>query len=201
MQRSNFYVALAFYGAIAVLGGCGGSGGPQAIPPISAPTGPMALKLMQAGGPVILPTAGGYSGILQLPTNNAPAGTTMTIAAATAVPAGAPTPQALHRLHSARSPQAIAVPNVLFVLTIQVSQNVTFGSIPSFSIQLPAGISTANEAFFIAIFAGASAQAPLLTTIGPATISGSTLNFAGSTTPLTLDAGTTYLVELYEVAT
>ncbi len=200
MQRSNLFLSLAFYVAIALLGGCGG-GGAQATPPLPAPTGPTPLKVTMAGGTLALPASGGYSGTLQLPTSNAPTGTTMTIAAANAVPTGAPTPQTLPRPHDLRSPRAIALPNVLYVLTIQVSQNVTFGSIPSFSIQLPAGISTVNEAFFIAVFSGESAQSPLLASLGPATISGSTLGFAGSSTPLTLDAGVTYLVELYDVAT
>ena len=201
MRRSSLFFTLAFYGAIAVLGGCGGNGGPQPIPPAPAPAGPSALKLSQAGGPVVLPTAGGYSGMLQLPTNNAPSGTTISIAAATAAPVGAPTPQALYRTHDARSPHATLVPTVLFVLTIQVSQSVTFTSTPSLSIQLPAAISTVNEAFYIALFSGESAQSPLLTSLGPATVSGSTITFAGSATPLTLDAGVTYLLELYEVAT
>ena len=200
------FLTLALYGGIAVLGGCGGSGGAPALPPTSAPTGPSALKLTMAGGPVALPSAGGYSGTLQLPTSNAPNGTTLTLAAATAVPVGAPTPQALHRSqvlkpHVVRSPQATLAPSVLYVVTLQVSQNVTLGSVPSFSIQLPAGLSTVNKAFFIAIFAGTSAQASLMANIGPATISGSTLTFTGSATPLTLDAGVTYLLELYDVAT
>ena len=201
MRRSSLSLILAFYGAIAVLGGCGGGGSSQAIPPTPAPAGPTGLKLTQAGGPVVLPTAGGYAGTLQLPSNNAPSGTTISLAAATAAPVGAPTPQALHRTHDMRSPQATLVPTVLFVLTIQVSQNVTFTSTPSLSIQLPAAISTVNEAFYIALFSGESAQSPLLTSLGPATISGSTITFAGSATPLTLDAGVTYLLELYEVAT
>ncbi len=201
MQRSRLFLTLAFYGAIAVLGGCGGGGSSQAIPPTPAPTGPAALTLPQAGGPVVLPTAGGYAGMLQLPANNAPSGTTISIAAATAAPVGAPTPQALHRTHDLRSPQATLAPTVLFVVTIQVSQSVTFTSTPSFSIQLPAGMSTVNEAFYIAIFSGESAQSPLLTSLGPATISGSTITFTGSATRLTFDAGVTYLIELYEVAT
>ncbi len=209
MQRRSHLLTLALFGAIAALGGCaGGAGGPQPIPPRSAPSGPTTLLLLPAGGPVALPTAGGYSGSVQLPANDAPSGTTITIGASSAPPAGAPTPQALRRSHGAstphsvaRAPQAAALPTVLFVVSFQVSQNVTFQSTPSFSIQLPAGISTVNESFFIAIFGGASAQAPLLATIGPATVSGSILTFSGSASPLTLDAGTTYLAELYEIAT
>ncbi|NNM99312.1 MAG: hypothetical protein HKL91_05905 [Candidatus Eremiobacteraeota bacterium] len=202
MQRSSLLFTLALYGAIALLGDCAGHAtGGGLTPPTSAPSGPTPLLLTRAGGPFALPTAGGYSGSMQLPANNAPSGTTMTLDASTTAPVGAPTPQALRRAHGPRSPQAVALPTVLFVLTIQVSQNVTFQSAPSFSFQLPAGISTVNESFFVALFDGESAQAPLLTTIGPASISGSTLNFSGNATPLTLDAGTTYLAELYEVAT
>ena len=200
MRCSMLVLTLALYGGIAVLGGCGGGGGAPALPPSSA-AAPSPLKLTMAGGPVALPSAGGYFGTLQLSTNNAPNGTTLTLAAATAVPVGAPTPQALHRKHDLRAPQATLTPTVLYVVTLQVSQNVTFGSIPNFSIQLPSGFSTLNKAFYISIFAGENAQASLLASIGPAAISGSTLSFTGSVTPLTLDAGVPYLLELYDVAT
>lgn len=209
MQRCSHLLTIALFGAIAALGGCaGGAGGPQPIPSSAAPSGPTTLLLLSAGGPVALPTAGGYSGSVQLPANDATSGTTITIGASSAPPAGAPTPQALRRSHGAntphavaRAPQAVALPTVLFVVSFQVSQNVTFQSTPSFSIQLPAGFSTVNETFFIAIFGGTSAQAPLLATLGPATVSGSMLSFSGSASPLTFDAGTTYLAELYEMAT
>ena len=90
MRRSSLSLTLAFYGAIAVLGGCGGGGSSQAIPPTPAPAGPTGLKLTQAGGPVVLPTAGGYAGTLQLPSNNAPSGTTISIAAIRARQVGTP---------------------------------------------------------------------------------------------------------------
>ena len=212
MKRSSPLptLALSLYGAIAVLAGCGGgSSGAPAMPPSPAPSVPSAPLLPQSGGSLALPSAGGYSGSIQLSANNAPSGTTITMGASTSAPVGAPTPQALPRPHLARgpqsllarAPQAVALPTLLFVVSIQVSQNVTFQSTPSFSVQLPAGFSTANEAFYIAIFGGASAGAPLLATIGPASISGLTLSFSGSASPVTLDAGTTYLAELYEIAT
>lgn len=196
----NAHITSLMFLCAALLSACGG-GGATSTPPITSPTptptpspipGSVQVVLSQSGQTVSLPSTGGLSGSVTVPANNAAAGTTMQVTLINGIPAGGPVPAAIVRMSSTKT--------VLFSLEVQVSQTVTFNGFPGFTLTLPSTMPTSGQSFFIAAYQGTSSSAPLLTTIGPASVSGQTLTFPPTATPLTLQAGTTYLLELYETA-
>jgi hypothetical protein len=203
---------LAVASALIAACGGGGSGSPSVPPPptTSSPTAPPSTPTpnpasttfpLSQSGPVALPSVDGLSGTVTIPTNNAPSGATMTVTVVQGKPQGGPTPASANRnaLGPVPRPFQTGAPNVLFSLELTVSQNVTFPGFPGFSLTLPSSFPTAGEAFFIAAYNGTSSSATLLDTI-PASVSGQTLTFASGSTPFSLDAGATYLLELYETS-
>ena len=186
-----------------ILASCGGGGGGATVPPSqplpiasASPTPapiPMAttVPLSQAGGPVQLTSAGGISGTLSIPSNNAPAGATMTVTELAGAPQGGPL---------ARLRRPLSAKTVLFSLELQLSQTITFNGLPGFTLTLPVSVATSGESFYIAAYQGTGSSATLLATDGPATVSGQTLAFAPTTTPVTLQSNVTYLFELYETS-
>lgn len=113
-------------------------------------------------------------------------------------------PNGLH-VAVAHAAAATPAPVALAFLTITPSASFTFTSYPSFSVTLPASITTSGENFFIAFYT--SDPAFKLTgwvepAIGPATVSGQTLTFTGGAAnpPLALAAGQAYYFCLYEQA-
>lgn len=183
----HIFALLAF--ASALVAGC--SRGGVVTPPAPTPDS-VTQQIAQAGGTIVLPSVNGLSGSMTVPANNATAGTTMTVSMLSGAPSGAPVPAAYRRMTS--------TPTTESSLEIQVSQTVTFQGFPGFALTLPASISTAGENFYIAVYQGTGSSAPLLVTIGPATVNGQVITFAPTATPITLQAGVTYLVELYEVS-
>jgi len=177
--------------AIASLNGCQGSG---SLPYRGSPTpSDVTTGTVLAGGssPAFAPL-GGYSGVITFSPSNAPAGTEATLTSILGTPQSGPQPSSLRRIKSA------GAPTVLFSLEVSLSNTVTFNALPSFTINVPSSVSTSGQTFYIAVFDGPTSSANELATIGPASVSGSTLTLTGPSQPITLTANTTYLFELYE---
>jgi len=186
MNRQFFTLTCVFFG----LAGCSGS----------APVQPLANSVPQTGNTVsfavdrsasthAIASVGGFSGSIGLPASDAASGTTMDIASSTV---GFDATSA-----AARSAQTTGNLSFLFFARIRTSADVTFSSVPAFSILLPDSANAAGQ-FFAAITDPTVAGVPLaLRTEGPATPSGTTLSFASESTPLTLKAHHRYVVSFY----
>jgi sugar lactone lactonase YvrE len=187
-------VALFAFGA--ALSGCGG--GNNALPYQSTQnttsSSTETVTVLAAGSESILVALGGYSGTITFPPSNAPSGTQATLTSIAGMPSGGPTPSSIRRIKSA--PQ-----NVLFSVELTLTQTVTFSALPSFTLSLPSSISTSGESFYIAAYNGTSASSPQIATLGPASVNGQMLTFTAPNNSTTLNAGATYLFELYETST
>jgi len=188
--------SLASFAFITAIAGCGSG----ANPPIAQATTPQAsqsAKITFSGSSerktVALPSAGGVSGTVSVTAPGATPGTTLIVTASTQAPAGAE--RALSSVHLART----GTLSVFYYATFTPSATLTLPQLPSFSIALPQAISPAGKQFFYAISQPAPSDGSVLQfrTEGPAAVAGSNLTFAGSTTPLTLQAGQPYTFVFY----
>jgi len=183
---------LALFAFGAALSSCGG--GNNAVPyqtTQSSTSSTETVAVLAAGSTSILVPLGGYSGTITFAPSNAPSGTQATLTSILGLPSSGPTPSSIRRIKS-------AAPNVLFSVEVTLTQTVTFSALPSFTLSLPSSVSTSGESFYIAAYNGTTSSAPQIATLGPATVSGQTLTFTAPASSTTLNAGTTYLFELYE---
>jgi sugar lactone lactonase YvrE len=199
----NGLMALAALGISACSGGGGvaSSGLPQGQPSSSSGTTSQTVTrtytIASVTGSYGLPPLGGFSGSLTLPAATVPANTSLELTSSLQAPADAPILQ-----DAGRRPQATGTLNVYFYTTIRLSSTVTFPTLPGFSVTLPTTVNPASLQFFYAIANpkptnGAELQ---FRTEGPATVSGQSVNFAPSTTPLTIQAGQPYTVAFYAIS-
>ena len=171
---------------------CSSSQSSAPHPPPASTSSSVTFPLVASGSSHALPSVDGFVGSVTLPPGNVSAGTTLTIAATTTPPAGAPLTQS-----SQRRLQTGTL-TVFFFLIFTPSSDVTFTTVPGFSIDLPPSVTTAGRQFFYAISDPTASDVPLqFRTEGPATVSAQTVTFAPSGTPLTLLAGLRYIFAFY----
>ena len=189
--------------AAAILCACSGgaSSGPTVFPPAASPSnaGPTASEsytLTGAAQSLALPLVSGCTGRVTLPFAANTASTTLSVTTSRAAPADLPSA-------GSRRPQAAGSLKFLCYITLQVSQPVTFPSLPGFSVTVAPSISTAApQQFFYALSdPSATAIALSLRTEGPATVSGQTLTFDPAPDALSLLAHTNYIFTFYGTST
>jgi hypothetical protein len=150
---------------------------------------------------VALPSGGGYSGQLSLTgdAQNIPPGTTLDSTITDQSPTGTPgLSTALHSADNSSSPPAPPVsPLVYFSLTF--SQTVALSGAPAFTISLPKNFTVPpNTAFWVAEYDPTWAQyCWQLGFEGPVIANNGQLTFAGSTRPVTFQAGVQYWFMVY----
>ncbi|HEY1729893.1 MAG TPA: NHL repeat-containing protein [Candidatus Baltobacteraceae bacterium] len=179
--------------AVTALCSCGG-GSSLPYRALTTATNNVTGPVLPGGDSLKLAPLGGYSGLITFSQSNAPADTQATLTSILGQPAGGPQPQTLRRIKSG------AAPNISFSVELSLNNTVTFTALPSFVLSLPSSVSTSGQTFYIAVFDGPTSSASELATLGPASVSGSTLTFTGPAQPTTLNANTTYLFELYETS-
>jgi hypothetical protein len=148
------------------------------------------------GGAVSLPLVGGFGGSIDLPQNDAPFDTTMTLTLVDGALSGAPQPSL------ARTPRNTfdtSTPSVLLSLEITFTKNVQFSSFPGLTITLPATMSTDGKSFYIAAYTGTQPGSTLMTSIGPGTRNGQSVQFQTVSGAVNFSADSTYLIEFYEI--
>jgi hypothetical protein len=200
MTIRNVLITLSVF-ALASLTACGGSGNSASTPSAmstgtTSQTASRTYPMSSSAASYDLPPVGGFSGSVALPAAPIPANASLRLTSSLQAPPGAP-----NILGTRRRPQSTGTLNVYFYTTIQLSTTVTFSTLPGFSITLPSTIDTTNQQFFYAISDPTQTDAVLhFRTEGPGTVSGQTLTFAPSSTPLTLQAGLPYVVAFFAVS-
>lgn len=198
-MRTNFVAlaaALCLCGALAACGGGGGGTEPAAPAPTptttpSSQTGTVPVSASAVTAPI--PAIAGFSGSVSLPPSNAAGGTTIAATSTTTAPSGVPSLQSSLRVNTGTAP------TVYFFESFTASTTVTFNGVPGFSLTLPSSISTAGQAFYVALLAPGMTQWQMAAE-GPAQINGQTLTFPEQTgTTVTLTAGQTYWFAFYSI--
>jgi hypothetical protein len=198
MARYNLLLLLL----IAGLSACSGGGSSMSTPtnPLTPPMNSNLPAGNNTGGatiPVIgdpmtmpMPMVGAFSGTIALSKSTAPAGAQLTVTSSLTAPSGAMA-QSLPR-----TPQGTGNITVLFFLTFTSSADITFTSLPGFSINLANSALAAGQAFY-AVGQTAPGVSAAFTTEGPAVVSNTNLAFSPATTNFTLKAGQPTLFEFY----
>lgn len=199
MRRMLFLTVGALSASLA---GCGGGGGAMTPAPAQRPPAPVTttngspsttVHLTNAPTTVALPATAGVSGAIVLPPVKASSGATLRITTATQPPAGAP------QLQSIRRTQSGAL-SVLFFITFQSSETITFPTLPAITIDLPSSTSTAGQFFYAFSDPNATDVALKFRTEGPARVDATTLGFRASSTPLTIPAEQEVVFAFYGVS-
>lgn len=180
--------------ALTLAAGCSGgarSAGAPPAPVAAAKDASVSFALTTERTAHALPSVGGFGGHVTLRTSVPVAGATLRVASSTQAPAQAALAKRIKRLQTG----TLAV---LFYATFTPSVTVTLAELPSFSVDLPGNVPTADRQFFYGISDPSVSNAVVaFRTEGPAAVAGSTLAFDGSPTPLTLDAGQSYIFVFY----
>ncbi|MFN2460080.1 MAG: SMP-30/gluconolactonase/LRE family protein [Candidatus Velthaea sp.] len=189
----------------AMLAACGGGSGSarscltssirpsptaSSAPTTSTQSAAIQFQLSQQPSTATLPALGGYTSHVSFPGLTMSPEPTIGIEPSTSAPPGAPTPQSLRRTQSGAL-------TVFFFLTFTSPVTFTLGSVPGFSLDLPASFPTAGEQFFVALSDPTVLPTVQFRTQGPATVSGHTVTFASDSTPLTLQAGQKYVFAFF----
>jgi hypothetical protein len=107
-------------------------------------------------------------------------------------------PSGIVALQSAqRRSSDVGTANAQLYLVLQPSQTIALPAFPSFTFVVPASLVLPNESEFLAFYD--AAQNGWRTVFGPVTASGGVVTFTGSSAPLTLAAGQTYVFALYGI--
>lgn len=169
----------ALIAALATLVACGG-GGPASTPPAvtqpTVPQGPSVTIPLSHSGSVALPATGGINTTVTLSRNNAPPGTTLSIA---------------ESISSPRSVPSVPAQNVstFEFFTLVPSADVTFENFPKFAMTFSSAPKTAGQ-YYAWMYDATSAA---WSDGGSVTVSGSTMAFGGGAR-ITLHAGVTYAI-------
>ncbi|GAC1524803.1 MAG: hypothetical protein NVS2B8_09080 [Vulcanimicrobiaceae bacterium] len=184
--------------ALTLAAGCGGgarSGNVPPAPTVASKDASVTFPLTTERTAHALPSVGGYGGRVTLRTTVPVAGATLRVASSTDAPASAALAQRMKRLQTG----TLAV---LFYATFTPSVTVTLAELPSFSIDLRGDVATAERQFFYGISDPSATDAVIaFRTEGPAAVAGTTLAFDSSPTPLTLEAGQSYVFVFYATTT
>jgi len=184
--------------AVAVAGCAGGSTvahNPVSTPSASAGSGVTStITIPAGGGSVALATVGGQTATFDF-SGSGIAGTTITATSSTTAPGNAPAPSAV-----LRRPQALAGAVPVFFVTFTVSPSLTAASIASESVTLGANDPTIAT-YFAEYDDITAAPGTKIFTFGPGTVANGTATIAngatGLTSPVTFEAGHTYLLQFY----
>ena len=187
-------------GLALLLAACGGGGGSAVSAPVPGPvcaaascaTASVALGSSASAQTVALPNLAGFAGTLTLPAGaTIPAGTMLQLTVQT-VPGGVAALQS-----ELRRPAAVGTTDAQLYVVLQPSQTIALPAFPSFSFTLPAAANAGLDEY-VAFYDGA--QNGYQTLYGPARAVGGVVTFTGSSAPLVLAAGQTYVFALYGVA-
>lgn len=186
---------------------------PPPIPTESAFTSTYQAALPVSGttttdSPISLPSgaaASGYTGTVTLPAGaSIPADTQVTETVTNIAPAGLPALEELRvpldrQNDGLRSP--LSEQTELVIIELGFTKTVTLPTGLAFVIKVPAADILPHVDYYLAFYDPTNPQFGLqLGFAGPATVSGSTLTFASSTSNLTLIGGVTYIFVLYAVS-
>jgi hypothetical protein len=176
--------------ALGLVGACSSSMTPG--PTATSTPASITESLPAAGQPLVFPNHAGFSGQLIVPSNNAPAGTSVTVTVYTSPPPGAPAQDASrHSLTIYRQPMALPSGTIpIFLGELDFSQAVGLANAPQVTITVPGHYSTSNYYFTLELWI--TTGNPQFTWSDP-TISGQTLTFPQGTGPLGVDTATYWL--------
>ena len=198
---SVFFASMATLSiALASCGGGGGGGGATAVP-ANVPTATPApvtsqsqqLSLSTTSSQAASYSVTGYSSVVTIPAGNV--STTLSTTFSSAQPANTPTIQNLQR-----RPQKIGAGPIgaIAFFCITPAATVSLAAFPSFTLTLP---STINGSFaYIAFYDPANGSAGWSTIEGPASGTGSTLGFGGTSPGPALQGGQTYCFLFFTLA-
>jgi hypothetical protein len=167
-----------------------------------APTGTTTAAI-----PIDLPssaTLSGYSGTVTLPAGaSVPADTQVTLTLTNVAPSGLPSLQDLLRTSASREVEAartvLSERSALTILELGFTKTITLSSGLAFVLKIPSNDIERDVSYFLA-FDDPANPGLQLGFAGPASVTGSTLTFTGSTSSITLVAGATYIFVLYGVS-
>lgn len=141
---------------------------------------------------IAIPGVAGSSGTLTLPAGTqTQTGTTLQVTLQT-LPSGIVALQSAQRRSS-----DVGTANAQLYLVLQPSQTITLPAFPSFTFVVPPSLVLPNESEFLAFYD--AAQSGWRTLFGPVIANGGVVTFTGSSAPLTLVAGQTYVFALYGI--
>lgn len=200
-------IAIAF--GTLVLSACGGGGGgpaPATIPtpgpsptvtPTQAPPSSASsqISFTNAAMTAALPSVGGYSGSISIPSSNASGTVTAGVTSSTSIPNGVITPLSRKRF-SGITTQSNAMANPTLYISIKLSASVTFSSTPGFTITVPSSFPLSNYVAFMAAYDPVN-NAWTEPVGAPATITGQTLTFQPSAPQTTMNGNVSYVYALY----
>jgi hypothetical protein len=189
---------------LAACGGGGGGAAPVTVPtPTPAPASSCAAPTCATSSSAVssdasasqtipLPSIAGASGSVTLPAGTqAPGGTTLQTTLQTQ-PAGVVALQSAQRRAS-----DVGTSNAQLYLVLKPSQTITLPAFPSFTFSVPPALVLPNESEFLAFYD--AAQGGYRTIFGPVTASSGIVTFTGTSAPLTLAGGQTYVFVLYGI--
>ena len=180
-----------FAGSIAALtacGGGGGGGGGSSMPVApSAPMGSNSFVVQTSPTSVPLPSAGGFSGTLNMP--GVSGAGTVTVNVSLQPPTGVPIIQTRSRslTYRLRRETSTVTNTPLLYITLTPSQPITIQSVPGFRITLPNSESILGQNVYVSEYDGVWRPID-----GPGTFSGSTITVTpqpSATFPVSLGAG------------
>ncbi|GAC1503026.1 MAG: hypothetical protein NVS1B14_08170 [Vulcanimicrobiaceae bacterium] len=187
-----FNAALLTLGTLLALAACSSrqyNTGLVVPSPSPTPQSSTTFTVAAAGSTQALPAGYNIPGNATFPNATSGSGSAFTIAeTGNAPPTGLPN---------------LNPPNVLLLyFSFSDPTSVTFTGFPGFSFTLPAGVNTSTQQFFIAFYDPKNPAAGWQTGFsGPASVSGQTLTFTGSSTPFAMTGGSTYNFALYAIPT
>jgi hypothetical protein len=176
---------------------------PTTAPSPAAVTTSVPVAINPSGNAIAtpLPAPSGYTSNVTIPIASAPAGTTITITAGTSIPTTLPTLAHSRRPAGVRLPKATSGDNVIFFDAITPSAAITLGGTISASQGFPSGVLTSGTQYYLGFYDPTQPSPAWQTIGGPITSSdGLTLTFSGSTKSFTLEAGATYGLAIFSLA-
>jgi hypothetical protein len=187
-------------GLTLLLSACGGSGsgapssfvGGSFCGTASCATSSAAVASNASAQTVALPGLSGFAGALTFPGGTqAPSGATVQLTVETV-----PSDVAALQSHL-RRPAAVGVTSAQLYVVLRPAQTIVLPAFPAFSFTLPAALANAGLDEYLAF--SDSTQGGYRVLYGPVRAAGGVVTFAGSSAPLTLVAGQTYVFALYGV--
>ena len=175
--RAPHYVLGAMFVTAAALAACTGGGGTGPLPnnnnnnpppPTTSSSATATLALSNVGTAVSLPTVGGISSSITLPSNNGAGGATLSLLVSTGAPSGMPA-----------IPASKAQSIVYFGLT--ASADVTLNGVPKFTMTLPSAPKSQGQ-----FYAWAYSATKGWTDLGTITVQGANVTFGGTSQTVAL---------------
>jgi len=198
--------AIVVSAAVVVYVGCSSKGtsfapppptqAPHTAPPTTpAPQAASTRVPLVAGTSLPIPAIGGFAGSFVAASNNAPAGTMVTLTSYMSVPSSAPVPQAVIRMAArlARAHPLSATPSAIFWVSQKYSAAAAFQGFPITTWTMPESDAGSGP---LALETIDGTTNTLLDTEFDTSISGNTVTFPGSSSTFSVTVGHTYWWEL-----